>query len=242
MYILLAFIVILAILSLPFVKGYFGELAIRILLNLLNKDKYKIINNVLIPSGDDKTAQIDHIVVSAFGIFVIETKNYKGWIFGSENSQYWTQVIYKKKSKFYNPILQNQGHVIALQNLLVDYQNIKYISIVVFTLRAVFKELSLSSHVVYSFGLLRTIKKYTEEVISKDDIEKISQVIITANSHDKLLRKEHVIRIQENKFNSQKVNGGICPWCGGYLVERQGKYGRFIGCNNFPKCKYTLKG
>jgi len=241
LYIILILAIVAFILNLPSVKGYFGELTIRILLKLLDKDKYKVINNVIIPSIDGKTAQIDHIVVSVYGIFVIETKNYNGWIFGSENSQNWTQIIYKTKNQFYNPILQNKGHVKALQNLLTDYQHVKYIPIVVFTSKANFKKLNVTSHVVYSLGLLRTIKKYKEENISYGDLEKISQVILSANSNNKAVRKEHIERIQENKLNKKKADNGECPWCGGRLVERQGKYGKFIGCNNFPKCRFVLK-
>ena len=30
-----------------------------------------------------------------------------------------------------------------------------------------------------------------------------------------------------------------CPRCGGMLVERNGKYGKFLGCEHYPKCLYT---
>lgn len=69
--------------------GGVGEKTTSSILLFLDKSKYKVINNVVLKSGD-KTSQIDHIVISDYGIFVIETKNYKGWILGSENSEYWT--------------------------------------------------------------------------------------------------------------------------------------------------------
>ncbi|NLC44864.1 MAG: NERD domain-containing protein [Clostridiales bacterium] len=238
---LLALVVIAFIFSLPSVKGYFGELSIRIWLSFLDKRKYKIINDVMIPSGEDKTAQIDHIVISVYGIFVIETKNYKGWIYGNETSKNWTQVIYKTKNQFYNPILQNKGHVKALKILLSEYPNIKYIPIVVFTSKADFKKLNVSSHVIYSLWLNRTIKKYTEEYIDSGDIESISNLIINANNKDKSARMEHVSRIQVNKENYARAAGSECPWCGELLVERQGKYGKFTGCENYPKCKFVSK-
>jgi hypothetical protein len=239
LYFIIGLAVIVSILSLPSVKGYFGELSIRIWLCFLDKNKYKVINDVMIPSGQGRTAQIDHIVISVYGIFVIETKNYKGWIFGSEGSKYWTQVIYKTKNKFYNPILQNKGHVKALKELLVDYPNIGYIPIVAFTTKADFKKLNVTSHVVYSLGLNRTIKRYTAEIISPDDMDRIYNTILNANIEDKKAKKEHVTRIQENTSNSKRRVGGVCPWCGGQLVERRGKYGMFIGCNNYPKCKFV---
>lgn len=72
----------------------------------LGKD-YIVINNLKL-NTKGTISQIDHLVVSNYGIFVIETKNYKGWILGNEDSQNWTQVIYKYKNKFYNPVLQNR--------------------------------------------------------------------------------------------------------------------------------------
>lgn len=81
------------------IKGIIGEKTVSSILNLLDKSEYKIINDVVLKAGNT-TTQIDHLVISNFGIFVIETKNYKGWILGYENSEYWTQVIFKRKEKF----------------------------------------------------------------------------------------------------------------------------------------------
>ena len=58
------------------------------------------------------------------------------------------------------------------------------------------------------------------------------------NIKDKRLRKYHVKNIKENII---KDNSTICPKCGGNLIERTGKFGKFIGCSNYPKCKYTTK-
>lgn len=113
-------IILLIVLSIVFqilkpkIKGFLGELLIRFVLLFLNKKEYKIIHDVkLFYNG--LMSQIDHVVVSKYGIFVIETKNYKGWIFGSENAYEWTQVIFNNKYKLYNPVKQNLGHVKALQ-------------------------------------------------------------------------------------------------------------------------------
>jgi hypothetical protein len=73
----------------------------------LNPARYKILNDVMLPSrGNSSTTQIDHIVVSNHGIFCIETKAHKGWIFGNANQDYWTQVIFRYKARFYNPLRQ----------------------------------------------------------------------------------------------------------------------------------------
>ena len=86
----------------PKVKGRIGETIVSVgALKRLDPKIYRVFNDVVLPRPDGKgTTQIDHVVVSPFGIFVIETKNYGGWIFGDEDSRYWTQTIYGKKSRF----------------------------------------------------------------------------------------------------------------------------------------------
>ena len=238
MFYVIALATIAFILNLPTVKGFFGELFIRLILKFLDKEKYMVINDVMLPTKDGRTAQIDHVVVSRYGVFVIETKNYSGWIFGSENSRNWTQVIYKTKNQFYNPIMQNKGHIKALRDLLYDYPDIKYIPIVVFTMKANFKKLEVVSHVVYSLGLLNIMKSYTEEIIMETNVVNLYKRIVGANNTDKVARKEHVENIRNYKY---KTEIGICPRCGGNLVERHGRYGTFIGCSNYPRCKFILK-
>ena len=89
----------------PQIKGWFGEKAVSSILAMLNKDEYKVINDVML-NTEHGTSQIDHIVLSLYGIFVIETKNYKGWITGSEFSEQWTKNMYGKKY-----ILQVEEHI-----------------------------------------------------------------------------------------------------------------------------------
>jgi len=99
---------------------------------------YHLLNHVSIRL-DDGTTQIDHVLVSRFGIFVIETKDYTGWIFAGARDRYWTQVLYRSKFRFQNPIHQNYKHVLAIQGLL-DFLPADLVrSIVVFTGDATFK-------------------------------------------------------------------------------------------------------
>ena len=99
-------------LNMPKIKGSVGEAKAARQLSKLDREEYRVINDILVTSHGH-SSQIDHIVVSRFGIFVIETKHYKGWIHGGENSEYWTQSIYNHKNKFRNPIKQNAGHIRA---------------------------------------------------------------------------------------------------------------------------------
>ncbi|WP_261841740.1 nuclease-related domain-containing protein [Aliamphritea ceti] len=80
---------------------------------------------------DGKTTQIDHSLISLIGIFVIETKNMDGWIFGNAKSKAWTQSIYGKKHKFMNPIHQNYKHLVFLNKIFDAPQRLN--SLVIFT-------------------------------------------------------------------------------------------------------------
>lgn len=75
-------------------KGEIGEKRVAHILQRLPKEEYRVINNLLLQTSSGGTTQIDHVVISEYGIFVIETKFYKGWIYGGENSEYWTQNIF----------------------------------------------------------------------------------------------------------------------------------------------------
>jgi hypothetical protein len=110
-----------------------------------------LLNNVTLPTADG-TTQIDHILVADTGIFVIEAKHYSGWIFGDPKERQWTQAIYRKKSRFQNPLHQNFGHVKALQSLF-DLPENHFHSVVVFTGDAQFKT-DLGPGVVQLAGLI----------------------------------------------------------------------------------------
>jgi len=99
---------------------------------------YHLLNHVTIRLKDG-TTQIDHVLVSRFGIYVIETKDYRGWIFAGAGDRYWTQVLYLAKFRFQNPLRQNHRHVRAIQELL-DFLPADVVRpVVVFTGDAVFK-------------------------------------------------------------------------------------------------------
>ena len=98
-------------------KGMAGEWMVGLALRGLDSREYRVLNNIYLPLPDGTTSQIDHIVVSRYGLFVIETKNYKGWIFCDRDSKVWTQCLGGKgrrkpiKNTFPNPIRQNYSHL-----------------------------------------------------------------------------------------------------------------------------------
>ena len=100
-------------------KGWFGEeMANRAISAALDQEIYRSFHNVIIPDCYGMT-QIDHVIISPYGIFVIETKNKKGWIFGSERDAKWTQCLRGgRKYSFQNPIRQNFRHTKSISMFL----------------------------------------------------------------------------------------------------------------------------
>lgn len=221
----------------PKFKGYLGEKSVAIILSFLPSDKYYVFHDVLIKSGN-RTTQIDHIVVSIYGIFVIETKNYKGWITGFDNSEYWTKNVFGNKYTFYNPIKQNLGHIITLSKQL-QIRNNNFIPIIAFSNNANLR-INSSYNVIYTTQINDIIKQYDEIKISKEDVLKIVEKINNINIVSLDIRKQHIIDTQNTVSNKKYLEkNGICPKCGYVLVVRNGKYGDFWGCSNYPRCHFT---
>jgi hypothetical protein len=224
----------------PNIKGYLGEKSVAFFLSGLDESRYKVINNIMLQAGD-KTSQIDHVIVSNYGIFVVETKNYKGWIIGNEFDDYWKQVIYKRKEKLRNPIKQNFGHIQVLKEHLSEFPDINYISIVAFTTNCDLK-VSSKTEVIYTVRLKRTIEKYINETISDSEKDHIYNKLLSLNIDSKENRKAHISSIRNNLDEIEtKINNDLCPRCGSALLVRSGKYGKFKGCSNYPSCRFTVK-
>ncbi|WP_291275219.1 NERD domain-containing protein [Flavobacterium sp.] len=219
------------------IKGVIGEKTTSSILYFLDKSKYKVINNIVLKTGEI-TTQIDHLVISDFGIFVIETKNYKGWILGNENSEYWTQVIYKRKEKLYNPIRQNLSHIKTLKNCLSEYPNLEYKSIIVFSSSAEIK-VNTRTDVVNLSRLLATIKRYTSTNLTEIEKENIFEKINALNLIDTYDKHEHIKSIKQRiQKRKNSIRESRCPQCGNNLIMRNGKFGNFLGCKSHPKCKF----
>lgn len=218
--------------------GKFGEEQVSSLLEDLPND-YKIFNDIYIYLKD-KTVQIDHIIISRYGIFVIETKNYSGWIYGGENKEYWTENLYGKKYRFYNPLKQNYFHKKALENILrINGKDI--IPVVVFVGDAEFIN-DIKGNIVYLYELENFIKKYNEPIFDDFTVERLIKRLNMSIITDERIKRIHIKNVQERVYNKKKnLQQGICPKCGGKLVERQSKYGTFIGCSNYPRCKFILR-
>lgn len=223
-------------------RGFMGEFWVKRELKKLPRDKYKILNDIMVKQGDS-THQIDHLIISPFGIFVIEMKNFYGYIWGNTHKDKWIQQLGKNgKYKYYftNPIHQNYGHVKALEELLK--LDIKYFIPIVCFSNQVRLSKDISNDVIQLDYLVSAIETYQNIVMEHQDIDVIYNKIREFNITDKTERKRHVKNIKQKiKEDKNKVDNMICPKCGGKLVNRDGKYGPFIGCSNYPNCKFIKK-
>lgn len=220
----------------PQIKGKVGELKVAFSLSWLNKKDYIVFNDLyLIHNG--YTTQIDHLIISIYGIFVIETKNYKGWIFGNEKSTYWTQTIYGDRYKLYNPILQNWKHVNFLKRLSPELESATYFPIVVFVGSAELIDVETTLPIVYKNYLIRLVKSQKEIQLTHQQLQHLNDFISKFVAYKKEIRKQHKKSFASIK---QKENR-TCPKCGSYLKEKEGKYGSFFGCSSYPKCNFTMK-
>lgn len=233
---IIAIITIFLIFFYPKLRGIMGEFWVKQKLKELPTDKYLVLNDIMLKQND-KTYQIDHLIISQFGIFVIETKNYYGLILGDDHKDKWIQYLGKKKTYFLNPIYQNYSHIKALEDLLNLDIN-KFISIICFSNQTKLN-IKTQSDVVQLEYLITCIKNH-HNIVLGNDLEEIRDKIIELNITDIIERKKHVKNIRTRiNDNKKKIDNMICPRCGGNLVVRIGKYGSFIGCSNYPKCKYV---
>lgn len=147
-----------------------GEaLLARSLMANFSAPDYHLMNNVTLQT-EDGTTQVDHILVSKFGVFVIETKDYKGWIFANPKHTSWTQVIFNCKFKFQNPIYQNYKHVRAVQALLDFLPAKTVVSVVVFTGEAEFKTL-IPDGVFALNTLIEYLRSQKTELLSENRVQ-----------------------------------------------------------------------
>ena len=214
-------------------NGWLGEAATAIALNaMLDCSIYRRLDNLILPSNRNRTAQIDHAIVSAFGIFVIETKNYAGRIYGDANSPEWYQELCGISRPFPNPLRQNYSHVKALAGLL-NYPESIFEDIVFFVGDCVFGNPMppnvLTSGLVPYILSFRTLRLTGQQV----DDAVVRLRIYAGASHRS---REHLRNIHARTDGAER-----CSRCGiGRMVLRTSGRGlKFWGCSRYPACRYT---
>ncbi|WGK68339.1 NERD domain-containing protein [Candidatus Haliotispira prima] len=201
----------------------------------LDSSQYRQFNNVIIETKNG-TTQIDHIVISRFGIFIIETKNLTGWIFGDRNSPKWTQILCHEKYLFQNPLRQTYRQ----KKTLAWFFNIKESTIhtvICFVGDCEFKtdmpeniQMDDPSGYIKDFNILK-IPQGKADYLSEKLNHYINNTEITLSDHIRSLHQRH------NSTN-------ICPSCGARLLVRTVKKGpragtQFLGCANYLQCRFS---
>ena len=239
---LIPIIVVVSILKSPWGKGQMGELFVRFMLRLrLDKTVYLPLHNVTLATLDGST-QIDHVLVSRFGIFSIETKNMQGWIFGSERQAEWTQQIFKRSFRFQNPLRQNYKHTRALEaTLQVPPETIH--SVIVFVGGSTFKT-EMPANVTYGGGCVRFILSFTQPVFDTRQVQRLVQQLQTGRLAP--TRATHTAHVQQLKERHNPQAERKCPQCGSAMALRTAKSGanagkQFWGCSTFPRCRVIQK-
>ncbi len=181
-------------------KGLYGEYLTREILEKTEGYK-KFLNNLYLDKGDGKTTEVDLVMIHTSGIYVIESKNYSGWIFGNEKSQQWMQTLKNgEKHQFYNPIYQNKLHVKALQQTLNLPDNIPFHSIVVFSERCTFKDVvSTTVPVVHRNDISKEVSNFasqTPNVLSEEKIDEIYRILYPRTRVSEEVKKQHIENIK----------------------------------------------
>ena len=193
----LAFAVLAAVLRSPRFKGWRGERAVQAAIRRqLNPLIYVDMHNVTLPTADGGSTQIDHLIFSPYGLFVLETKNFQGWIFGTEKQREWTQQIFRKRSRFQNPLRQNYKHVKTLQSLL-DIAPEHLHSVIAFVGDCEFKT-EMPAHVTRGLGFVGHIQSFAEPVWSPEQMQALLDKLEELRLQpDRATDRRHVAHVRQ---------------------------------------------
>ena len=213
----------------------------------------KILLNVYVPRENGETTEIDLLYLTQKGIFVIESKNYSGFIFESEHRRNWTVTLYAgkdwlgrkkvEKYSFYNPVWQNNTHIKALKQYLD--MDVPMISGIVFSERCELKDIFIEDPNVFVCNrdalpcMIREAWKKYPDALSEEQIEALYQSLLPLTNQNQSVKEKHIADIQTRLDQPDR-----CPRCGGELVLRTAKKGanageQFYGCSHYPECRYT---
>ena len=158
-------------------KGDVGEQIVKVaVLSKLDAAQYRHFSNLIIPASNG-TTQIDNIVVSPFGVFVIEAKYFQGWIFGGAKQEKWTHTLSRfEKYAFANTIRQNYGHIKALARLLRQPES-RFHSVVVFAHRNCQLKTELPANVCLQHNFIEYIQGFTKNIVDDAALARIHSVL-----------------------------------------------------------------
>ena len=162
----------------------------------------KFLFNCYIPKGDGTLTEIDLILLHASGVYVIESKNYSGWIFGNEEARYWTQSFRRgRRERFFNPIKQNNAHIKQLRRFVPGLKPEAIQSVIVFSKRCALRKITLTTrqHIVIKRNqVLQAIAPLAgRRLLSSEDIDAIFQRLFPHTQLTEQEKQAHRQRIAE---------------------------------------------
>jgi hypothetical protein len=192
----------------------------------------------LIVPDERGTTEIDEVLVTPAGVFVVEKKDFGAWIYGNEKDEYWTAAYRnREKHRFQNPIRQNYRHLKALQDFL-KLPRSSLTPIVVFSSRS--RLMTALPPQVMGENYIEFVRGVEEVALSPEDFDAICAGLdgLSAKSDSAALSR-HV-----EGLNARFSSATFCPKCSGTLVRRQSRTRGneqyfFYGCSNFPSCRYV---
>ncbi len=219
-------------------KGKKGEKTAAALLKNYMLRGDKLINDIILYDDEKKSSvQIDHILFSTRGIYVIETKNYAGKIYGTDKQSIWTHVYDDKKPnmQFYSPVKQNAIHIAAVKKILSNPLTTIY-NIVIFMNGDISE---VNCRCVYTpLTIANFFKLHTEVKLSSAARDKMYNEINEYAQENQISKRQHIKNVEKTQ---KRLDNRICPRCKGHLVKRVGKYGEFWGCENYPDCRFAMR-
>lgn len=217
-------------------RGVEGERKVARKLSKCDTKTSRLLNDVVFLDEKGESYQIDHIFINENGIWIIETKNWAGRIYGTDEQKEWTQVLAygKEKNRMYSPVKQNLTHAFKVQKILKG--RVPILPLVVFVSADISNV--KSGYVCDIDNLPRMVRRNYGFHLTPQEIEQYYQTLVYYQSQCCISSEEHS-RKREQKQKGLKR--GICPNCSGKLVERVGQNGAFYGCSNYPKCHFTIK-
>ena len=231
-----------AILRSPRMKGRSGEARVnRRIAPKGDDDAHILMRDVTLPTARG-TTQIDHIMLTPGAIFVVETKNMAGWIFGGADQARWTQTLGRRKTQFQNPLRQNHKHVLAVRDVLgIPLEHIENLAVFV---GDAWPKTAMPETVFWSpRALKRHLDAPRAAVFTPADIAAFKTALDAARFEPG--RATDMAHIQSRKADTHArgKNGTACPRCGGDMVRRESrKTGEaFLGCRSFPGCRGIRK-
>ena len=182
-------------------KGVYGE---YLTYNILRKMDGKILTNLYIPKNNT-TTEIDLLFINKTGMYVIESKNYSGRIYGSKENKYWMQILdNNKRNRFYSPIIQNKTHIKYLNKVLPDLSKEDFYSIIVFSERCKLKNMDIQEEnlkVIKRDKLKYTMNKILKsknEIYTDSEVESIYNKLENYSNVDEVVKANHIKNINSN--------------------------------------------